>query len=515
MSTDKTIARGSRDEFLRNLTDSGLSDVLDAAPAPGGGDASAFARELVAAGRLTTYQADAVLERRFGDLRIGNYDILARLGAGGMGTVYKARHRRMKRVVALKVLSKEVAADAAFAQRFQREVETIARLAHPNIVMAFDADEADCGPFLVMEFVAGRDLATEVEHSGPLSVADAVGCVIQAARGLEYAHAQKTVHRDIKPANLLRDEAGVVKVADLGLARLTTGGGASFSVTQAGGIVGTADYMAPEQALDSTAVDERVDVYSLGCTLHFLLTGRPPYMAGTIMALLLKHRDAPIPSLVTDRPDVPPALDAVFRDMAAKRPDERVPTMTAVIRRLEAVSQTTRLEETRPAPQSAAVSQTNQTVALTPGADTSAVTPAASSGVYTPEAAGPPSLARTAVLAEPSRVQAGIIRRFLTDLGIESVHAAGSGKEAIELAKRHRADVIIAAMHLSDMTGADLARAVLADPECGRVGFILATSGSDSQDAAALPANPRAALVVKPFDLSRLREAIATVSSTT
>src|SRR5262249_12899390 len=154
------------------------------------------------AGHLTGYQADAVLDRRFDLLRIGNYTVLDRIGAGGMGTVFKAQHRRMKRIVALKILTRDAAEQGSFAQRFQREVETIAQLSHPNIVMAFDADECEAGHFLVMEFVNGRDLASEVKNGGPLSIADAIRCTIQAARGLEYAHAQGIIHRDIKPANL-------------------------------------------------------------------------------------------------------------------------------------------------------------------------------------------------------------------------------------------------------------------------------------------------------------------------
>src|SRR5262249_30158193 len=203
----------------------------------------------------------------------------------------------------------------------------------PNIVMAYDADEDEDGPFLVMEFVNGRDLSSEVERGGPLSPADAVDCAQQAARGLECAHAQGIVHRDVKPGNLLRDAAWVVKVADVGVAGLTAPGGSAgtSSLTQAGGVVGTLDYMAPEQALDSTAIDERVDVYSLGCTLYFLLTGRPPYAAGSVMALLLKHRDAPIPSLTAARPDVPPDLDALFRRMVAKNPDGRPAGMAEVV----------------------------------------------------------------------------------------------------------------------------------------------------------------------------------------
>jgi serine/threonine protein kinase len=259
-----------------------------------------------------------------------------------MGTVFKARHRRMKRIVALKVLSPKLAKDATLLQRFQREVEMIARFTHPNVVMAFDADEDERGPFLVMEFVDGQDLTTLVEKQGPMDVAAAVDTILQGARGLEYAHGQGIIHRDIKPANLLRDAAGVVKVTDLGLARFNSVGGepGAGGITQAGGIVGTVDYMSPEQAVDSTSIDHRSDIYSLGATLHFLLTGQPPYQGQTMMATLLKHRDAAIPSLTAARHDIPASLDAVFRRMMAKAPADRYQTMTEVVQALTNLSPT-------------------------------------------------------------------------------------------------------------------------------------------------------------------------------
>src|SRR5262245_11170791 len=181
LEAPKDISAG---QFAQNLAESGLFDAADLLPDTGPpADGAAAARKLVDAGKLTGYQAAAVRDRRFADLRIGNYEVLDRLGAGGMGTVFKARHRRMKRVVAIKVLSQEVAKSGPYADRFQREVETIARLSHPNIVMAYDADEAEVGPFLVMEFVNGRDLASEVEKDGPLSPTDAIDRILQAARG--------------------------------------------------------------------------------------------------------------------------------------------------------------------------------------------------------------------------------------------------------------------------------------------------------------------------------------------
>jgi serine/threonine-protein kinase len=481
-------------QFVQSLAESGLLDAADVLPDPGP-DGTVIAKSLVAAGKLTGYQADAVLGRRLGDLRIGNYEILDRLGAGGMGTVFKARHRRMKRVVALKVVSREVAQSGRFAERFQREVETIARLSHPNIVMAFDADEGEAGPFLVMEFVNGRDLASEVAQAGPLPVADAVDRILQAARGLEYAHAQGIIHRDIKPGNILRDAGGVVKVADLGLARLNAPDGTpgNTSLTQAGTVVGTAEYMSPEQAIDSGQVDHRADVYSLGCTLYFLLAGRAPYQASSIMAMFLKHREAPIPNVRDARPDVPPELEAVARRMVAKAPDDRYQTMTDVVRALEQL-------QSRAGPAGAPVGAAAQPAApADPLARTVAVEPAGGTGGL------------TAVLVEPSRTQAGIICRYLQQLGMGAVHLAGSGREALEVAKRERAAVVVSSMHLGDMTGAQLAWYLLADRGCEGMGFVLATSATDSLEPGAIPDSPRVVVVPKPFDLPRLGQAIGSV----
>jgi eukaryotic-like serine/threonine-protein kinase len=482
-------------------------------------DGSEIAWVLVAAGKLTRYQADAILARRLADLLIGNYEILDRLGAGGMGTVFKARHRRMKRIVALKVLSREVAATEEFVSRFQREVETIARLTHPNIVMAFDADECEAGPFLVMEFVNGRDLTSEVAANGPLPVADAVDRILQAARGLDYAHRQGIIHRDIKPGNLLRDADGTVKVADLGLARISRTDGQT-SLTQAGSVFGTIDYMSPEQALDSREVDARADVYSLGCTLYFLLAGRAPYGGGSLMGVMLKHRDSPVPSLRAARPDVPPDLDAIFARMVAKRPEDRQATMAEVIQQLDQVRPKLPAGGavlpggSRAAPASDSL---DRTVALdSPLASTSQHAfsvdlPAGGSAVQS--GATPASLARlTVVIAEPSRTQAGIVRNYLKQIGIEAAHSTGSGREAIDTVKRVGARVLISSLHLLDMTGVQLATALRADPDCGNVGFVLATSEANPEFMAGLPAGPRTVVVPKPFDLARLTQVIAAVT---
>jgi len=268
---------------------------------------------------------------------LGNYVILDKLGQGGMGMVLKAEHRRMERIVALKMLSAAVTKTPEALARFQREVKAAAKLEHPNIVTAYDADEAGGTYFLVMQYVEGSDLSALVREKGPLSVEQAVTCIVQAARGLEYAHQRGVVHRDIKPSNLLLAQERTVKILDMGLARLESAGDDQDQLTGTGQIMGTVDYMAPEQALDTRHADARADIYALGITLWFLLTGRGVYQGESVMAKLLAHREAPIPSLPSACPDAPPPLDEIFARMVAKEPDARYQTMGEVIADLEAL----------------------------------------------------------------------------------------------------------------------------------------------------------------------------------
>ncbi|MCY2995583.1 MAG: Hsp70 family protein [Planctomycetota bacterium] len=297
--------------------------------------------ELVRQGKLTRYQATRIVDGKPHGLILGNNVILDRIGVGGMGEVFKAEHRRMKRIVVVKLLHPEHTKSEMALRRFQREVEAAAKLTHPNIVTAFDADEANGIHFLVMEYIDGVDLGRLVSGEGPLDIKVALDFMIQAARGLAYAHSQGVVHRDIKPSNLLVDTAGVVKVLDLGLARIDSAfvkHGTSLEdeegLTEANTIIGTLDYMAPEQA-DSARVDRRADVYSLGCTLHRLLTGHPPYRGDSVIEKLLAHRTQPIPSLRTSCPDASEHLDHVFQRMIAKTPDERYATMEDLLVELE------------------------------------------------------------------------------------------------------------------------------------------------------------------------------------
>lgn len=500
--------------FIESIVSTGLvsDDELTRARAEANEDPSTLAKVLATRGLLTEFQLAAFSEGREHTLRVGNYDILDRLGAGGMGTVFKARHRRMKRIVALKVLAPKLSENPVFVKRFQREVETIASLGHPNVVMAYDADEADAGHFLVMEFVNGMDLAALVEKTRPLLVPEAVDCILQAARGLAYAHSQNIIHRDIKPHNLLRDREGVVKVTDLGLARLNHGADGPDSandVTMAGGVIGTADYMPPEQAIDSTTIDHRADIYSLGCTLHYLLTGKPPYTGPTIMAILLKHRDAEIPTLSAIRPETPPALDELFRRMLAKWPEDRVQQMSEVVTELQAIASRLR-------PNLNAQDRLGATIELAAGVGprmvpTSSTTQSPGATVVIDHAVTPFS----ALIVEPSRVQASIIKGYLQGQAVDVVGMAGNGTDAIELVHKLQPRAVLSAMHLSDMSGIELAQRIRSESKASPPGFVLITSEADDRESASLSQLNRVFLLPKPFSTDQLADAIKLVTGAT
>lgn len=357
-------------------------DLLQGSDGP-----QALARLLVQKEWLTPYQVEQLLHGQEQDLVLGPYRLLEPVGEGGMGMVFKAVHQRLNRVVALKVIRRErLSQDPEAIRRFQREARAAAQLAHPNVVLVYDSDQIGSTYYIAMEYVEGIDLSQMVKEEGPLPVAQACDFIRQAALGLQHAHECGMVHRDIKPSNLLvttlaqqrtapnrgisglyrrpmlpgnRNEqdgaalAGlshmggtgvnaqpIVKILDMGLVRLVESADGQIScgsLTREGSVMGTPDYIAPEQARNAHRVDIRADLYSLGCTLYFLLTGRTPFPEGSLIEKLLMHQmDEPRP--IDDfRPQVPAEIQAVVHRLMAKRPEDRFQTPAEVAEVLASV----------------------------------------------------------------------------------------------------------------------------------------------------------------------------------
>ena len=339
-------------ESLEFASAAEVSTIVDGLPADKREDSQELARVLVQSNKLTRFQASLLLKGQGKSLMLGDYVVLDRIGAGGMGQVFRARHRRMDRIVALKVLARKALLRPDAAQRFSREVKAAARLIHPNIVTAFDAGEQDGSPYLVMELVDGPDLASVIKKQGAPPVKQVLELIQQAARGLAFAHSKGVVHRDIKPGNLLVGRDGMVKILDMGLARLDEVNDAaekqaSAELTQDGDVMGTIDYMAPEQVLNTRNADARADVYSLGCTFFRLLTGQSLYPGETVMERIVAHREQSPPSAHAIRAEVPPAVDTLIARMVAKRPEDR-PTMAAVIEALDTLKRGAPLAMSQP-----------------------------------------------------------------------------------------------------------------------------------------------------------------------
>jgi serine/threonine protein kinase len=299
------------------------------------------ADELVKRGLLTEWQADNLMQGKCRGFFLGPHRILKQLGQGGMSKVFLAEHELMRRRCAIKILPSKHQSDPELLRRFRVEARAIAALDHPHIVRAYDFNrDVKYGKdidYLVMEYVEGQDLRRMVEEQGPLDYRKAADYMSQAAEGLAHAHAAGLVHRDIKPANLLVDPNGVLKILDLGLARVTFEGDDSWQNAEGEqSAVGTADYVAPEQVMDSRSADGRADIYSLGYTFYYLLTGRRPFPKSTLPELLMAHRvESPEP-ISKLRPDVPLELVAIIDQMTAKTPELRFQTAKEVADALQA-----------------------------------------------------------------------------------------------------------------------------------------------------------------------------------
>jgi WD40 repeat protein/tRNA A-37 threonylcarbamoyl transferase component Bud32 len=324
--------RPGHGEFLRRFpTIAGLPDALRRCDTELEKDPAPFQMETVASGTqpVPAPLPPPVVLRTFGD-----YDLLQELGHGGMGVVYKARQRRLDRLVALKIIRPERISEKAILQRFEREIRAAARLAHPNIVTIHDASEVDGVPFLAMEYLEGLNFVRMIRQHGVLVVRDACECARQTAVGLQHIFERGLIHRDIKPSNLILSNHGLVKILDLGLARCFTANN-DDTLTRTDAMLGTPDYVAPEQAEDARNADIRSDLYGLGCTLYFLLAGEVPYPGGTALQKLDRHRFGTPRPVQECRPEVPPNIAAVVARLMAKRPADRYQTPAEVVAALE------------------------------------------------------------------------------------------------------------------------------------------------------------------------------------
>lgn len=327
------MAKPNVDEFLDLVRRSGLvekerlGELLSSLKQEAGGhsisDTDFVAQRLIDAKLITRWQAGRLLEGRYKGFFLGKYKLLDHLGTGGMSRVYLGEHVLMQRRVAIKVLPKHRVEDTSYLARFHREAQAAASLDHRNIVRAYDVDNMGDLHYIVMEYVEGRDLQQIVKEDGPMDYVAVADYIRQAAEGLSHAHESGLIHRDVKPANLLVDQKNVVKILDLGLARFTDDDKASLTLAFDENVLGTADYLAPEQAINSHGVDARADIYGLGCSMFYLLTGHPPFVGGTLPQRLIMHQKQPPPSILVDRPDAPADLIEICLKMLAKKPEQR------------------------------------------------------------------------------------------------------------------------------------------------------------------------------------------------
>ncbi|TWU05099.1 serine/threonine protein kinase [Stieleria varia] len=300
--------------------------------------ALAFADFLQSDGKLTEWQNEKLLRGKYRGLKLGKFHIQDLLGVGGMGRVFLAEDEILQRRVAIKVLPSERCQESDSLQRFYLEARALARLNHNNIVRVHDVSAEGARHFIVMEYVDGINLYKKIRRDGPSTPREAIDFVRQSASGLQHAHDAGLIHRDIKPPNLLLDLDGNVKILDLGLARLMADDAENVESGN-GKTVGTADFMSPEQTRGLSDVDHRTDIYSLGCTLFFLLTGRPPFKSRSIKQKLMAHRTELPPAINPFRtkkglPTISPELAILCGRMMAKQPSERFESAAALIESL-------------------------------------------------------------------------------------------------------------------------------------------------------------------------------------
>jgi response regulator RpfG family c-di-GMP phosphodiesterase len=445
-------------------------------------DAATLLARLVEHGLLTAYQARRIETGSTFGLALGNYRILDRLGAGGMGVVFRAEHTRMRRQVAIKVLPLSPEQDQRILRRFLTEIRAIAQLQHPNIVGAIDAGEAHNGDqnnpvlhFFVMEYVPGQDLEELVRQQGHLEPAKATDVIHQIASALAEAHKHALVHRDIKPSNIHLTPEGQAKLLDFGLARHFAHG-----VTEPGTVLGTLDYMAPEQVQDAHGVDIRADLYALGGTLYWCLTGQPPFPArdNVVQELAARLTQQP-PSARARRPEVPAELDAVVRKMMALAPQDRYQTPQAVMKALLPFLKPD-LRDDQPAG-----GQLERPL----------------SGSLAGESGA--KVHRVLLVDDDADIR--MFCRYVLQSDGLSCDEAGSGTEALAAVKKRPYDLIVLDINMEDMTGTEVCKRLREQPPVPNLKVIMASGNSNADLMAQMLLAGADDFITKPFSVLQLQ----------
>jgi response regulator RpfG family c-di-GMP phosphodiesterase len=441
--------------------------------------------ELVEHGLLTDYQVGRIEAGTSFGLILGNYRVLDRLGAGGMGVVFRAEHIRMRKQVAVKVLPFGPERDERILRRFFTEIRAIAQLHHPNIVSAIDAGVAESPDgqgnvlhFFVMEYISGQDLEHLVHENGPLAVGKACDLMYQVASALAEAHKHNLVHRDIKPSNIQVTPEGQAKLLDFGLARHFKTG-----MTEPGTLLGTLDFMAPEQVKDASTVDIRADIYALGGVLYWCLTGNTPFASrGTMLQDLASRIHQSAPSLCSKRPDVPAELDGLLKRLMALHPEERFGTPQAVMRALlpflKADVRDHFLVPRLPMP----------VEPRSPGSDC-------------------PGRVHHILLVDDEPSIRNFCRYVLKSDSLECAEAGG-GHEALALLRKRKYDLVLLDVNLPDLSGPEVCQKLRGEPPWPNLKIIMASGNANVEVMAHLLLSGADDFITKPFSLSQLKARI-------
>ncbi len=443
-------------------------------------DDEQLSRWLVDHRLLTEYQAARIVAGTTFGLVLGSYRVLSRLGAGGMGVVFLAEHMQMRRQVAIKVLPMHFEQDQRLLHRFMTEIRTVARLQHPNIVYAIDAGQCSSPDspdtvlhYFVMEYVPGADLEELIHNHGPLTLAKTSDLIYQAASALGEANKYQLVHRDIKPSNIQVTPEGQAKLLDFGLTR-----GMGNHLTEPGMLIGTLDYIAPEQIRDAHSVDIRADLYGLGGVVFWCLTGAPPFPSVSNIFEVANRFKAPPPSICAKRPDLPPKFDAIVQRLLAIRPEDRYETpqllMYALMPFLRAEGEEL-LAPTPPPP----VSDHGLSVGYTP------------------------RVLNILIIDDEASIRT-LCRAVLNSEGMRCDESA-DGKHALEMVRQKHYDLILCDVNMPDMPGTDICKRLREQPPSPNLKIIMMSGGVNADIMAQLLLGGADDFLTKPFSVIQLQ----------